>query len=282
MKARALVLEVLAFAWAVRTAQATSLLRLSLDQLSQAASDVVRGRVISQETRWNENHTRIVTITTLAVDQAFKGHPPRTIEIEQPGGTIGDIHVHVAGVVRFQPQSSYWLFLEPSTGAPSRYLVVGMVQGAFQIYREPSTGQERVVLPLGSLVRGSVAGSGQSVIPGPALSLQEFQQSVAASLAAPPAIPPGTAISVVIRSTESRGVGRLRVVAQTTADVFPDSGLAIPAGSTVEGTAVRASRGWKIHWDEVSIRGARVPISAGSDEPADGSLAGRMFLVQVR
>lgn len=282
MKTRGVVFAVLALAWTIHAAHATTLVWLSLDQLAQAASEIVRGRVLSQETRWNDSHTRIVTVTTLAVEQSFRGHAPSRIEIEQPGGTIGNIHVHVAATVRFFPQSRYLLFLEPSLAGPPRYLVVGMMQGAFRIYREESSGQERVILPLGALARGSGAAAPRGAVPGPTLPLQEFQQEVTSVLAAPLAIPRGTVISVTIRSAESRGVGRLRVVARTTGDIFPNPGMVIPAGSIVEGTAMRESATWKIHWDEVNIRGTHVPISASSEEPAGGSLAGLMAIVKVK
>ena len=52
---------------ALRPCRATTLVRLSLEQLSQASTHVVRGHAVRQESRWNPEHTRIVTLTTVAV-----------------------------------------------------------------------------------------------------------------------------------------------------------------------------------------------------------------------
>src|SRR5712692_5436265 len=82
-------------------AGATTLVRLSLEQLTEASSAIVRGRVVSQESRWNPHHTRIVTFTTLAVAETMKGAPGSTVVVEQLGGTVGNIRVHVSGTVHF-------------------------------------------------------------------------------------------------------------------------------------------------------------------------------------
>lgn len=279
MKARALLLIWLAVGWAVRPALGTTLVRLSLEQLSQAASAVVRGRVLSQESRWNAEHTRIITLTTVVVEQSLKGPSPSTVLIEQPGGAVGNIHVRVAGAVQFHPQTEYVLFLEPAVES-SRYRVVGMIQGAFKIYREQSKHQDRVILPLGALSAGAVTTEPGGSTPGPTLA--EFQQRITTALRAPLSIPRGTSIPLSIQSAESRGTGRRRVLGRITADIFPNAGVVIPAGSAIEGTATRVGESWKIHWDEVDLRGIRVPISATSEAPASGSLAGRALVVNVR
>jgi hypothetical protein len=265
-----------------RPAESTTLVRMTLEQLSQASSEIIRGHVVSQESRWNPEHTRIMTFTTIALDQTLKGRPPSTLVIEQPGGMVGNLHVFVAGTVRFHPQTDYMLFLEPSSAEASRFLVVGMVQGAYRIYRDAATGRERLILPLGFLSRAAQqTGSGSSVT-GPTLPLSEFRQQLATALATPVVIPRGTSISLAIQSTESEGVGRAHVTGRTTADIFPSAGVVVPAGSLIEGTAQRISGTWRIHWSEVSVRGTRVPISATSEEPAGGSLRGKMLVISVR
>src|SRR5579863_8687179 len=96
-----------------RPVRATTMVRMSLEQLSQASSVIVRGHVVSAETRWNSDHTRIMTFTTVAVDQTMKGSPGATIVVQQLGGTVGNRHVYVPGSARLAPQASYLLFLEP-------------------------------------------------------------------------------------------------------------------------------------------------------------------------
>ena len=282
MKIRLFFLMAVVCLWAASPARATTLVRLSLEQLSQAATAIVQGRVVSQDSRWNPEHTRILTYTTIAVSQPSKGSPPSTLVIEQPGGKVGNIHTYVAGTVRFNPQTEYMLFLEPSSGDASKYLVVGMVQGALRIYRDASTHGQRVILPLGSITHLTRKGGAKASVQGPTVPLNEFRQQIVSSLQTPIVIPRGTSIPVSIQFTESLGAGRLHVVGRTTSDIFPSPSVVVPAGSAIEGTAQRVGEAWKIYWNEVSIRGARALLSARSQERAGGSLQGRVLVVNVR
>ena len=263
-------------------ASSTTLVRMSLDQLAEASTEIVRARVVSQETAWNPQHTRIYTYTTFALDQTYKGDPPSFPVIQQPGGTVGKTRVFVAGTVQFHTQTGYLLFLERSSADPSKFLPVGMVQGAYRIYRDEKTQEEKLILPLGSLTRGSPASGPGSVLAGPAVPVHQFQRDISASLSSPLSIPRGTAIPVAIKSAQSAGVRRMEVRGRTTADLFPNSGLVIPAGSAISGMAERVGDSWMISWTEVSIRGTQVLLSARNTEPAARTLQGRTLVVNVR
>src|SRR5262249_57025422 len=67
--------------------------------------------------------------------------------VEQPGGTVGNMRSDAAGTVPFREGADYILFLEPARLNPSRRLVVGMLQGAYRIYRDTTTNEERVIQP---------------------------------------------------------------------------------------------------------------------------------------
>ena len=270
-----------ALLWAA-SASASTLLRMSLDQLAQASTEVVRGHVVSQETLWNPAHTRIYTYTTVAVDQTYKGNPASTLIVQQPGGTIGNVHVFVAGTIQFHSQADYVLFLERSAADPSKFLPVGMMQGAYRIYRDATTQEEKLILPLGSLTRGAPASGAASTIAGPAVPVRQFQREISTALSRPLTIPHGTAIPLAIRSTQFAGVRRMDVQGRTTSDLFPNTGLVIPAGSALSGMAERVGDSWEISWTEVSIRGKQVLLSARSTAPAVGSLRGRLLVVNVR
>jgi hypothetical protein len=263
-------------------ASSTTLVRMSLDQLAEASTEIVRARVVSQQTAWNPQHTRIYTYTTFALDQTYKGDPPSFPVIQQPGGTVGKTRVFVAGTVQFHTQTGYLLFLERSSADPSKFLPVGMVQGAYRIYRDEKTQEEKLILPLGSLTRGSPASGPGSVLAGPAVPVHQFQRDISASLSSPLSIPRGTAIPVAIKSKQSAGVRRMEVRGRTTADLFPNSGLVIPAGSAISGMAERVGDSWMISWTEVSIRGTQVLLSARNTEPAARTLQGRTLVVNVR
>lgn len=263
---------------AVSPARASTIVSMSLDQLTQASSDIVQGRVVDQVSRWNDAHTQIVTLTTLAVSQTFKGNAPSSLQVEQMGGTVGNIRAYVPGDVALQPQTEYILFLEPQPGS-SAYRMVGLTQGAYHVYQDATTEEQRVILPLGRvLVANQMMGDGN---PAGTVALRGFHKYVANLVGAGIQIPHGLTLPVTVASAESRGVGRLHVYGRTSADLFPNKNLAIPAGSEVEGEAVLAGGTWTIHWDEVNVRGVHAQISATNQE-AEGSLRGKFMILNVR
>jgi len=278
---RSLILLLVLFVMAA-PASGTTLVRMSLDQLAEASTEIIRAHVVSQQTVWNPQHTRIYTYTTLALDQTYKGDPPSFPVLQQPGGTLGRTRVFVAGTVQFHARTGYLLFLERSSADPSKFLLVGMVQGAYRIYRDEKTQEEKLILPLGSLTRGVPASGPGSVLAGPAVPVPQFQRDISASLSSPLSIPRGTAIPVAIKSAQLAGLGRMNVRGRTTSDLFPNSGLVIPAGSAISGTAERIGDSWMISWREVSIRGKQVLLSARNTEPAAGALQGLNVVVNVR
>jgi hypothetical protein len=239
----------------------TTLRQLTLQQLTQASTAIIRGHPIAQESRWNDAHTEIDTFTTFAVESVVKGKVGQAVVVKQPGGTVGNFHVRVPGVVHFVPEASYVLFLEPSRDNPARYLVVGMMEGAYRIYRDPQTGEERVIRPFGSALEGAGGGlASEETLP-----LRSFQERLQSAMARSFTLPATVSLPVVIRSAAFRGVGRMEVRAQTTAAIYPDATTLIPAGSVVEGTAVRHGSVWMIHWMRIFIRGQAADISAHSE-----------------
>lgn len=278
MKMRVLLIVTLLAGWMFPLARATTAVSMSLDQLTQASSDIVQAHVVNQESRWNATHTQIVTVTTWAVSRAFKGHAPSTLEVQQLGGAIGNLRVYVPGAPDFQPQSDYVLFLEPATGT-STYRLVGMSQGAYRVYQDATTHQDRVILPHSQLqVQNQVIGLGN---PAGTVPLDGFHKYVATIMNTAIQIPHGLKMMVAIASTESRGTGRMHVYGRTTTELFPNKNLIIPTGTEVEGEAVLSSGIWTIHWDEVNVRGVRAQLSATSQE-SEGSLRGRSVVLSVR
>ena len=258
---------------------------MSLEQLVQASTDIVRGQVAGQESRYNETNTQIVTFTTIVVGERIKGQAPATVVVEQPGGTVGNIRSDVAGTVRFHEGGDYLLFLEPARLNASRRLVVGMMQGAYRIYRDATTNEDRVIQPSSKPVERDETRASEPAADPPAgaetIPLNQFRQQLSAAMAAPLAVPRGISIPIVIETTEFEGVGRMRVVGRTTADLLPNSKTAIPAGSTVEGSAQRWQGAWKVYWSQVSVHGVSIPISGSSEELGE-SLRGRSMMVKVK
>jgi hypothetical protein len=279
MKTRVTVLATLlgGVIMAITPARATTMVSMSTEQLTEAASDIVQAHVVSQQSMWNATHTQIVTMTTLEVSQTLKGNASSTIQVRQLGGTVGNMTVRVPGDVAFRPQTEYVLFLEPADA--SSFHVVGLTQGAYPIYQDATTREARVVLPLNQGgVQSMVAGGGN---PAGTVPLAGFHKYVATLVSAGIQIPHGLNMPVSIAYTESRGTGRMHVYGKTTAQLFPDKTVFIPVGTEVEGEAVLAGGSWTIHWDEVSVRGVHAQIFAVSRE-AEGSLRGRLVMLNVR
>jgi hypothetical protein len=256
-------------------AGATTLVHMSLEQLSQASTDIVRGHVVYQESSWDAFHKLMLTVTQVAIEQRMKGQAPELIEIEQPGGKIGNVRLYVPGTVHFLPGAKYLLFVEPARTAPSRYLVVGMTQGAYRIYQDAAIGEERVLRPLGRMFYGPGTASSQTE------SLRLFRQELSSAIAAPMIIPGGTVMLITVETTEMSGVGRLEVQGRTARDLFPGERIVVPAGSLVEGTAQEKSGAWQIRWSDVIVRGRRIPIFATGNE-AMGALRGKTLVVRVQ
>ena len=132
-----LLLPALLFLPAIR---ATTLARLSLDQLSAGSDAVARVRCAGAESRW-ENGS-IWTVATLEVVETMKGNLPREIAVRLPGGRVGHLISTVEGTPKFNPGDDAVVFLERSPAGG--FTVAGWVEGTFRISRDPRTGSETV------------------------------------------------------------------------------------------------------------------------------------------
>ena len=119
---------------------ATTLARLSLDDLAAAADAVARVRCASTEARWESGS--IWTVTTFEVLETMKGNLPAEITVRLPGGRAGHLTSAVDGAPRFLPGEEAVVFLERSrTGG---FTVAGWAEGTFRILRDPRTHIETV------------------------------------------------------------------------------------------------------------------------------------------
>ena len=119
---------------------ATTLARLSLDQMAARSDAVARVRCAGAEARW-ENGS-IWTVTTVEVVETMKGNLPKEIAIRLPGGRVGHLTATVDGTPKFNPGDEAVVFLERSSAGG--FTVAGWVQGTFRISRDPRTGSETV------------------------------------------------------------------------------------------------------------------------------------------
>ena len=119
------------------TARATTLQRMTLEELAAAAPAIARARCIGNETRWEDG--RIWTFTIMEVTEAIKGSVPGRITIRMLGGNVGSLISKVEGTPRFAPKEDTILFLQPTRRGD--WTVVSWVQGTFRI-RHAGAGEE--------------------------------------------------------------------------------------------------------------------------------------------
>jgi hypothetical protein len=126
--------------YAARSIQATTLARLSLDQLAAAADAVARVRCSSVVSRWEDGE--IWTVTSFDVVETMKGALPARITVRLPGGRVGHLTAAVDGTPRFTAGDEAVIFLERSRAGG--FSVAAWVEGTFRIARDPRTGLETV------------------------------------------------------------------------------------------------------------------------------------------
>jgi hypothetical protein len=125
---------------ATATGQATTLARMSLEQLAAAASVVIRGRCLANQSRWEGGE--IWTFTDFEVLESWKGAAQQLITIRLLGGRQGPLVSRVEGVPRFEPGEEAVLFLEPARAGGLS--VTAWAEGTFRIRRDRQTGAPRV------------------------------------------------------------------------------------------------------------------------------------------
>ncbi len=112
---------------------ATTIVPMSVEQLTRAASDVVEAHALHSWTSWNAQHTLIYTYTTFQITRSLKGKAANTFTVKQVGGTADGYTQKVAGVRQFQEGEDALLFLRPSVAADGTLVVVGLMQGNFRM-----------------------------------------------------------------------------------------------------------------------------------------------------
>src|SRR6202051_4339785 len=159
--------------------RATTLVRLSLDQLAAGSDAVARVNFSSAETRW-ENGT-IWTITTVKVVETMKGNLPGEISVRLPGGRVGHLTATVEGTPRFHPGDDAIVFLKRSPAGG--FTVAGWVEGTFRISRDPRTGSETVTQDSSAFAVFDVATRAVRAEGIRRMPIEEFRSRVAAAVA---------------------------------------------------------------------------------------------------
>lgn len=125
----------------LQTAQATTMVPLSVEQITDISNVVVRGTVTEVWTEPDPETKTIWTYAQVEVQEVLKGDPQtHVVVIEQPGGEFGEKKTTVEGVARFSIGEEGYFFVEEL--ASGRMVSTGMFQGKFNIILDPYSHKE--------------------------------------------------------------------------------------------------------------------------------------------
>lgn len=113
---------------------ATTVLPLSLEQLSQQAETIFHGRVLANRVEQDAISGQIVTYTDFEVIDTIKGNSQSTLTIKQLGGRLPgkQYYMRVHGVPKFVTNKEYVVFL-PAVSVLGFCSPLGLYQGSFSI-----------------------------------------------------------------------------------------------------------------------------------------------------
>jgi hypothetical protein len=120
--------------------RATTLEQLTLDDMTQKSTAIVRARVTGSHSayRGNGRGADIYTYYQIQVLETWKSAGPVPTEVAVPGGAANGIRQSVAGAPVLKPGQEYVLFLWTSRSGLTQ--VIGLSQGVFNLSVAPSGG----------------------------------------------------------------------------------------------------------------------------------------------
>ena len=103
--------------------------------LSRGADVILTGKVTNQESEWIQNKSRIITKTTIQVDEYLKGNSHlNTIVINHPGGEVDGVGELYSHMPRFDDKEEVLLFLKKDKNS-SEYKVFSGEDGKVSLIR---------------------------------------------------------------------------------------------------------------------------------------------------
>lgn len=170
-------------------ADATTLIRLSLEKLTHDNSTVAVGEVVDLYSYWNADGTFILTDVVIEPYSMLKGVPSKDgrMTLTLMGGQVGELTAVIVGGANLEVGKSYLLFSAVSDlpGAPKVATVQHHSQGVFELF-EGADGSIRAISQAASheLVSDK---SGEVSPPGGAegIALDRLIETITKTIAAP-------------------------------------------------------------------------------------------------
>jgi hypothetical protein len=142
----------------VASADATTVAPLSFEQLVNASSAVVYGRVTDVRSQWTADRRFIESVVSVDVIRGMKGGASETMAFTVPGGQVGRYLNVIPGAPTFAPGDLAVFFL--TAHGPRLPVTTGLTQGIYRVQRDAASGAMLVTPPIvdvaGPIVRGDV------------------------------------------------------------------------------------------------------------------------------
>lgn len=127
--------------WMSQSAEATTMVPLTVEQMVDLSNTVVRGTVTEVWTEPDPTTKSVWTYAQVEVEKVFKGTvSTEVLVLEQPGGVWGTTETIVEGVARFSVGEDGYFFVESLDSG--RSVTAGMFQGKYNVIFDPYSRQE--------------------------------------------------------------------------------------------------------------------------------------------
>lgn len=123
------------------TASATTIVRMTVEEMTLRATDVLAGVVTRVESIWTDDRQQILTYVTIATTDTLKGGLQGEVTFVQLGGQVDDHLMLVVGSAEFLPNQEVMVFLKQMPSAKrlavntDRWLL-GLSQGAWTLVQD--------------------------------------------------------------------------------------------------------------------------------------------------
>jgi len=152
--------------------RATTLERLSLEEMAAKSHIIVRATVVGQAAV--QRGSLVYTVYSLKVSEKLKGEAASPLEVSVPGGTIGRTRQTFAGTPTLKTGSEYVVFAW--RGRSGILHIIGLSQGLFDLKLNPAG---EAVLTRGPVEAQLVDKSGQTVQSAPvSLTLDRLRRVI--------------------------------------------------------------------------------------------------------
>ena len=136
------LLCVLIIAGGFFSASFTQTITSDVESMSKNADLIITGKVVEQNSSWNENNTRIYTQATIQVEEYLKGNNNSgPVIVSYPGGEVGEVGELYSHMPRFENNEEVLVFLKKDD-KNTNYKVVNGEEGKINVVTDPKTGEK--------------------------------------------------------------------------------------------------------------------------------------------